>query len=160
MAAVSAALGEQAWHTLTGADSSFAAELPAAPRYIPRQMRTASGSPYTAHQYLLEKDGAVYIVHAAQYPDDINVANPRVSLQGGLDALAKSIEGGAWASVEWGTRQGATAVDATAVRDGQALRSFSLLKGRFNVTLTYAGPPGTARSPDADRFVASLRLGP
>jgi len=34
------------------------------------------------------------------------------------------------------------------------------MKGRQIVTLPYAGPPGSAKSPDVDRFMASLRVGP
>jgi hypothetical protein len=34
------------------------------------------------------------------------------------------------------------------------------MKGRQIITLTYAGPAGSARSADADRFIASLRIGP
>ncbi len=160
LAAGSGAIGQEAWHTLTGPDSSFTADLPAAPKYTPTQVKTASGSMYTAHQYVLAKADVVYTVHSARYPDDINVSNARVSLQGGLDALAKGMEGGKWTSVDWVTHQGLPAVDAVGVRASQTIRSYSVLKGRQNVTLTYAGPAGSARSADVDRFVASLRLGP
>jgi hypothetical protein len=34
------------------------------------------------------------------------------------------------------------------------------MKGRQVFTLIYAGAPGTARSADVNRFVASLRIGP
>jgi hypothetical protein len=88
------------------------------------------------------------------------VSNHKANLQGGLDNAAKNMEGGKWASVGWQSHQGLTAVDAIGVRGEHAIRSFSVMKGRQIVTLTYAGPPGSARSADVDRFVGSLRIGP
>lgn len=149
-----------AWHSVTGPESSFTAELPAAPNYTATEMKTATGSLYTVHQYLLEQGDVAYIVQFAIYPEDINVSNPRTNLQGGLDNLAKSMEGSKWTSVEWVAHQGLTATDAVGVRSGHAIRSFSVMKGRQVFTLIYAGAPGTARSADVDRFVGSLHVGP
>jgi hypothetical protein len=147
------------WHTMTGPDSSFTADLPAAPKYTTTAMRTSAGSGYTMHQYLLELGSVAYVVQTAVYPADVNVSNHKANLQGGLDNAAKNMEGGKWASVGWVTHQGLTGVDAIAVRGEHAIRSFSVMKGRQIVTLTYAGPPGSAKSPDVDRFMASLRVG-
>jgi hypothetical protein len=160
LAAASAALGQEAWHTMTGPERSFTADLPAAPKYTAVQMKTATGSLYTMHQYVFERGDVAYVVQASVYPDDINVSNPKLSLQGGLDSAAKNMEGGKWATVDWVTQQGYTAVDAVGMRAGQAIRSFSALKGRQSVTLTYAGPADTAKSPDVNRFIASFRFGP
>lgn len=147
-----------AWSPVAG--QGFTAEMPAAPKYSTTEMKTGTGSLYTVNQYLLEQGDVAYIVQAATYPDDINVANPRVNLQGGLDNLAKSMEGGKWASVDWVTHQGLTASDAVGVRSGHAIRSFSVMKGRQVFTLIYAGAPGTARSDDVNRFISSLRIAP
>ena len=87
-----------------------------------------------------------YVVQTAVYPADVNVSNHRANLQGGLDNAAKNMEGGKWASVGWTTHQGLTAVDAVGVRESHAIRSYSVMKGRQIVTLTYAGPAGSARS--------------
>jgi hypothetical protein len=144
---------------MTGPDSSFTADLPAAPKYTTTAMRTSAGSGYTMHQYLLELGSVAYVVQTAIYPADVNVSNHKANLQGGLDNAAKNMEGGKWASVGWVTHQGLTGVDAIAVRGEHAIRSFSVMKGRQIVTLTYAGPPGSAKSPDVDRFMASLRVG-
>jgi hypothetical protein len=147
------------WQTVTGPEKSFTADLPAAPKYTATQMKTGTGSIYTVHQYLLEQGDVAYIVQSAVYPEDINVANPRTNLQGGLDNLAKGMEGAKWASVDWVTHQGLTATDAVGARSGHAIRSFSVMKGRQVFTLIYAGAPGTARSADVNRFVGSLRIG-
>jgi hypothetical protein len=149
-----------AWHTVTGPEKSFTAELPAAPKYVATEMKTATGSLYTVHQYLLEQGEVAYIVQAATYPEDINVSNPRTNLQGGLDNLAKSMDGAKWGSVDWMTHQGLTAADAIGARGGHAIRSFSVMKGRQVFTLIFAGAPGTARSADVNRFIGSLRVGP
>ena len=148
-----------AWRTVTGPEKSFTADLPDTPKYTATQMKTATGSLYTVHQYLLEKGDVAFIVQAATYPEDINVSNPRINLQGGLDNLAKSMEGAKWGSVDWVSHQGLTAADAVGSRGGHAIRSFSVMKGRQVFTLIYAGAPGTARSADVDKFVGSLRIG-
>ena len=146
------------WHTMTGPDRSFTADLPSAPKYTATQMKTGTGAAYTMHQYMVEAGEIAYVVQMAAYPAGVNTSKPRANLQGGLDNAAKNMEGRKWASIDWSTRQGLTAVDAIGVRQGFAIRSFSTMKGRQIVTLTYAGPAGTARSPDANRFVGSLRM--
>ena len=148
------------WQTVAASDRSFSADMPAAPQYKPVPMKTAAGSVYTMHQYLLEQGSVAFVAQTAVYPDDVNVSNPRANLQGGLDNAAKNMEGGKWASVGWVTHQGLTGVDAVGVRGEHAIRSFSVMKGRQIFTLTYAGTPGTARSADVNRFIASLRVGP
>jgi hypothetical protein len=148
------------WHTMTGPDRSFTADLPAEPKYTTTPMKTSGGSGYVMHQYLLELGAVAYVVQTAVYPADVNVSNHKVNLQGGLDNAAKNMEGGKWTSIDWLTHQGSVASDAVGSREGNAIRSFSVMKGRQIFTLTYAGPPGTARSADVNRFVGSLRVGP
>jgi hypothetical protein len=155
-----AAVEPATWHTVTGPEKSFTAELPAPPKYTTTEMKTGTGSLYTIHQYLLEQGDIAYIVQMATYPEDINVSNPRTNLQGGLDNLAKGMEGAKWVSIDWVSHQGLTASDAVGTRSGHAIRSFSVMKGRQVFTLIYAGEPGTARSADVNRFVASLRVSP
>lgn len=149
-----------AWHTLAGPDRAFTAEMPAAPAYSATELHTGAGHPYTMHQYTLEQDKVAYVVQTVTYPEDVRVSSPRVNLQSGLDNVARNMQGGKWASIGWLTHQGLTAVDAVGERDGHAIRSFSVMKGRQVFTLTYAGPAGSARSAEANRFIASLRVGP
>src|SRR4029079_2703670 len=156
----SAAADPVAWYIVTGPEKSFTAELPAAPKYTATEMKTGTGSLYTLHQYLLAQGDVAYIVQAATYPEDINVANPRTNLQGGLDNLAKRMEGAKWANVDWVTHQGLTASDAVGARSGHAIRSFSVMKGRQVVTLIYGGAPGSARFAAVHPFAGSLRNEP
>lgn len=146
------------WITVTGPEGVFTAELPAAPKYTASRVATASGSHYTVHQYVLEQGEVAFIVQTAVYPEDINVANPRVNLQGALDSLAKNLEGEKWASIDWVKHQGLTASDAVGIRNGLTIRSYSVMKGRQVFTLIYVGTPGSAKSADVNRFVASLRV--
>jgi len=163
--ATHAALGQGApaqpasWHTMTGPERSFTAELPVAPKYTAVQMKTGGGGKYTMHQYLLEQGAVAYVVQSAIYPTDVNTSNPRTNLQAGLDNAAKGMEGGKWQSVDWGTHQALPAVDALGSKGGHAIRSFSVLKGRQIFTLTYAGPVGSARGDNVNRFIKSLRIG-
>jgi hypothetical protein len=123
---------------------------------------TSAGSGYTMHQYLLEQGPVAYVIQTAVYPADVNVSNHRANLQGGLDNAAKNMEGGKWASIGWVTHQGLTGVDAIGVRGEHAIRSFSVMKGRQIVTLTYAGPAGlgpVARRRPVRRLSARRPLG-
>ena len=151
---------EDAWHTMTSSEKSFTVELPAAPDYTAAELRTGAGVPYTMHQYVVNRGDLTYLVWSATYPAEVNVAMPRDNLEGGLDNTAKGMEGGRWASVDWVTHQGHVAVDAVGMRRGKAIRSFLVLKGRQIVSLTYAGPIGSAQSTDAMRFIGSLKLDP
>jgi hypothetical protein len=147
------------WHTLKGPDSSFTAEFPAEPVYKSVLLKTAAGAGYTMHQFQLEKEGAAYVAQTAVYPEDVRTTNPRASLQGGLDASAKNMDGEKWASMDWVKHEGGlTGVEAIGARGGLAIRTYSVMKGRQIFTLTFAGPAGSARSDDANRFIASLRV--
>src|SRR5262245_35465847 len=68
------------WHTVTGPDRSFTAELPAAPAYATIPMRTSAGSGYTMHQYLLEQGPVAYVIQSSIYPADVDVSKHRVNL--------------------------------------------------------------------------------
>jgi hypothetical protein len=159
-AAADGAGAQGEWHTLTGSETSFTVELPAAPEHTASELRTGAGAPYIMHQYVLAEGDLAYLVETAIYPEEVNLASPRANLQGGLDSAAKGMEGGRWASVDWLTHQGYPAVNALGVRNGSAVRSFGVLAGRRMIMLTYAGPLGSAHAPDVDRFMASLRLDP
>jgi hypothetical protein len=150
--------GQAHWQTLTGAERGFSVELPAAPAYTASELRTGAGAPYTLHQYVVDAGNLAYVVQSTTYPPEVNLASPRANLQGGLDNAAKGLEGGRWGSVDWLSYQGQLAVSAIGVRGSNAIRSFSVLKGRQLVTLTFAGPPGSARSADAEHFIGSLKL--
>jgi len=152
------AQGQGSWHTMTGPDRSFSAELPSPPKYTATKLQTGSGGFYTMHQYMVEMGDIAYVVQTAIYPPDVDISKPRINLQGGLNNAARNMDGGKWNSVDWPVREGITAYDAVGVRKGLAVRSYSAMRGRRIVTLTYAGPAGSARSPDASRFIDSLRF--
>ena len=154
------ALPQPSWHTVAGPDSSFTAEMPAAPDYSNRNVRTAAGSVYILHQYLLERGNDAYVIQTAVYPEDVKVTSPRANLQGGLDEAAKVMDGGKWASIDWGTRQGLMTVEAIGARGSNVVRTLSTMKGRQIFSLTFTGPSADVRSSDVDRFLASFRIGP
>jgi hypothetical protein len=153
-----AAAAQTAWHTLAGPERKFFVELPAAPQYLQEPMKAGTGESYAMHQYLLERADTAYVVQTATYPPSVDVSSPRGNLQAGLDNAAKGMDGGAFSEIKWLTHQGLTAVEALGMRNAFAIRSYSVLAGRQMITLTYAGPRGSARSADADRFVNSLSL--
>lgn len=156
--ATPAAATDSAWQPLTSEDKAVSAELPGAPKYTAVRLLSGQGYPYTMHQYAFERGGATFQVQTAQYPKDVNVFQPQANIQVGLDSAARSLEGGKWATVGWTRHQGFTAADAVGIRSGHAVRVFSVLKGARLVTLTYVGPPDSARSADVERFLKSLKL--
>jgi hypothetical protein len=150
------------WHILTqapnGSERGFSVELPAPPQHAAKQLTSGAGVPYTLERYLLEQDEAAFVVETVTYPPEVTLAAPRTHLQEGLDNAGKNMSGGKWARVDWVTREGVAAVDALGVRGGKEVRTFSVLKGRQLVTLTYAGPSGSGQGDDVNRFIASLRF--
>lgn len=148
---------EAGWHALTSEDKAVQSEFPAAPTYEPVQLISGQGYPYTMHQYVFEKDAAVFQLQTAVYPKDVYI-QPQFNIQAGLDSSAKSLEGGKWSDVNWTRHQGLVAADAVGLRAGHAVRVFSLLKGQRLVTLTYVGPPDSARSATVERFIKSLKV--
>ncbi|MDX2202131.1 MAG: hypothetical protein NW223_05235 [Hyphomicrobiaceae bacterium] len=145
------------WQTVRSDDKAIETEFPSAPRYEAVQLLSGQGYPYIMHQYLSEADARVYQLQTAVYPRDVYIT-PQVNIQGGLDAAARTLEGGKWRAVSWTRHQGLVAADAVGLRAGQEVRMFSLLKGPRLVTLTYVGPPETARSEPVERFIRSLKL--
>ena len=148
---------QEPWHALTSEDKAVSAELPGAPKYSTVQLLSGQGFPYTMHSYVFERDAATFQVQTATYPRDVYIV-PQANIQGGLDNAAKGMEDGKWASINWTRHQGLTAADAIGVRSGNAVRVFTVIKGARLVTLTYVGPPDSARGADVERFLKSLKL--
>jgi hypothetical protein len=158
MAAGESVRGQEAWHTLTDVERGFTVELPAAPKYQPTELRTGAGALYTMHRYVLAEGEHAYVVETTTYPSEVDVATPRANLQGGLDSAAKQMDAGKWASIDFLTHQGFPAVNAMGVRRDNAIRCFAVLKGRQFISLSYAGPLGSAQGPAVERFVGSLKF--
>jgi hypothetical protein len=143
-----AAAAQLLWLKVEGPGRAFTVEMPGTPDYkIVGQL----------HTYSLARGPIEYVMQSVE----IQAAPPREILQGALDGAIPHLAGGKWQRVEWREVQGAPAVDATgALKDGNALRNFVVLKGRRLVSLGMRGPAGTTRFPDAERFFASLRFAP
>lgn len=148
---------EGAWQSVKSQDQGIEAEFPAPPRYEAVQLLSGQGFPYTMHQYLSQTEAKVFQMQTAIYPRDVYLT-PQVNIQVGLDAAAKTLQDGRWSNVNWTRHQGLMAADAVGTRAGQEIRMFSLLKGMRLVTLTYVGPPETARSEPVERFFRSLKV--
>lgn len=146
------------WQTVSNAGRNFFADMPGVPKHSAHKAKTASGDDYTLDQYLVEADEQAFVVQTAVFPASVDTSNSRGNLQGGLDNAMRNMDGKAWTSVSWTTVQGILAVEAVGVRGGHAIRMLSLMDGPRIVALTYAGPPGTANSSNATRFVKSLRI--
>jgi hypothetical protein len=154
------ASAQEAWHTMTGPEQTFTAELPATPKYSTGQAATPAGVAYTTHQYQLEHAASAYLVQFVDYPKDVVVADPQWVLRQALDRTAVGMDGGKWTSSNFIKLKGALAVDAVGQRGGSEVRSYMVLKGRQLYTLIHIGTAGSAASPDTDRFVASLKIAP
>ena len=100
------------------------------------------------------------MAQTALLPADVDVRQPRAYLQSVLDDRAQRLAGGKWTSVDWRDVQGAPAAESVgSVQGGSVLRQLVVLKGRRYVSLAYLAPADALRTPEADRFFKSLRLG-
>jgi hypothetical protein len=101
-----------------------------------------------------------FVAQTALYPADVDVRQPRLNLQSALDDRAQRLQGGKWTKVEWREVQGAPATESVGpVPGGSVLRQLVVLKGRRYVSLAYLAPADALRTPEAERFFKSLRLG-
>jgi len=146
------------WQTVSNAARSLFADMPGAPKHSAHKAKTGSGDEYATDTYLVEAGEEAFVVQTAVFPPSVDTSNPRGNLQAGLDNAMKGMDGKAWQSVNWTTVQGLLAVDVVGARNGHAIRTVSLMDGARIVALTYAGPPGSASSSNARRFVKSLRI--
>jgi hypothetical protein len=157
------AFAQAQWSRIVVQPGKFSVEMPPSQRYEQRYeqkpMQAAGGGRYTMHQYVVERGGRAFVVQGATYPWSVDVSNPRVNLQAGLDSAARELDGSAWAEVKWLDLQGLVAFDAVGRKGDVVFRSYSAMSGSDFVTLTYAGPVGTERAPEVERFVSSLKLG-
>jgi hypothetical protein len=154
------ASAQEAWHTLTGPEDTFTADLPATPKYTAGQAATPAGVAYTTHQYQVEHGGSAYVVQFVVYPKDVVVADPQWVLQQALDRTAAGMDGGKWTSTNFTKLKGALSLNAVGQRGGSEVRSHMVLKGRQLFTLVHIGAPGSAGAPDTERFVTSLKIAP
>lgn len=147
------------WFPLEGADKSFFVEMPGAPVYKVLDTVSARGTPFVYHSYSLEYRRLSFVAQSALFPADVDVRQPKLTLQSAIDDRAQRLAGGKWTSVDWKTVQGAPAVESIGpLAGGNALRQLVLLKGSRYVSLGYLAPADAMRAPEAERFFRSLRL--
>ncbi|CAN5764578.1 hypothetical protein BH11PSE3_BH11PSE3_02380 [soil metagenome] len=148
------------WYAVRGVDNSFYVDMPGEPVYKVIDTRSPDGAAFAYHSYSLEVRGLSFVTQTALYPADVDVRQPRLNLQSVLDDRAQRLAGGKWTSIEWRDLQGTPAVESVgAIAGGKLLRQLVLLKGRRFVSLAYLAPANALRTPEAERFFKSLRMG-
>ena len=148
----------QTWQTLDLPGDVFTIEMPGPPKYEQMPVQSEGGTEFPMHHYLVESTNGSYVAEIATYPNDVDVSNPRNTLQGGADNAAYVIEGGKWDSISWLQHEGLNAFDAFGHRKGFEVRLYSAQKGRLALVLCYTGPSNTSHSADVERFIASVRV--
>jgi hypothetical protein len=148
----------QTWQTLNLPGDVFTIEMPGPPKYEPMPLKSDGGTEFTMHQYMVETTNSSYVAEIATYPNDVDVSNPRNTLQSGADSAAEIIEGRKWDSISWVQHLGLNAFDALGHRKGFEVRLYSIMKGRLALVLCYTGPADTSHSADVERFIASVRV--
>jgi hypothetical protein len=149
-----------AWHKQEGPGGVFTVEMPAKPGYKLEQAKSGGGTAFGYHSYSLDHDGRAFVMQTATYPADVEVKNPKANLEKALEASGKHLQSKKWDKVTWTKWQGTTDVEATGMmNDKLEFRNFLVLKGHQMYSAGYAGPVGTIRSADAERFFKSLRIG-
>jgi hypothetical protein len=148
----------QNWQSLDLPGDVFTIEMPGPPKYEERKVKSDAGTEFPMHHYVVETTNGSYVAEIASYPNDVDVSNPRSTLQAGADNAAYVIEGSKWDSVTWVQHQGLDAFDAFGHRKGFEVRLYSIMKSRLALVLCYTGATDTSRSADVERFIASVRV--
>lgn len=148
------------WKSVNGHDPSFTAEMPSVPDYSEQAMKSlhGTGTAYTSHKYFIDQGSVAYIIMTANFPADVVVSVPKENIQSAIDGIAKSLNEGKWTSVSWVDHDGLVAVDALGIQGEVELRYYAVMKDSQFFSLIYGGPPGTAKTPDVDRFLHSLKI--
>ena len=156
-----AQIQKPAWMVVQGADGSFSVDMPGQPLYKQLDTTSPGGTAFVLHSYSLEFRRLSFVAQTALYPADIDVRVPKANLQAVLDDRARRLDGGRWSRLDWRDVQGAPAAESVGpVVGGSVLRQLVVLKGRRFVSLAYLAPADALRTPEADRFFKSFRLGP
>jgi hypothetical protein len=159
-ASAGAVAAQSTWYAVRGPDRSFVVDMPGEPIYKVLDARSPGGTAFALHSYSLEYRRLSFVAQTALYPADVDVRQPRLNLQSVLDDRAQRLAGGKWTSVDWRDVQGAPAAESVgSVPGGKVLRQIVLLKGHRHVSLACLAPADALRTPEADRFFRSLRLG-
>ena len=158
--AASGVAAQSTWYAVRGPGNAFFVDMPGDPVYKVIDAQSPGGTAFSLHSYSLEYRRLSFAAQTALLPADIDLRQPRTYLQSVLDERAQRLAGGKWTSVNWRDMQGVpTAESVGSVQGGSVLRQLVLLKGRRYVSLAYLAPADALRTPEADRFFGSLRLG-
>jgi hypothetical protein len=148
------------WHKQQAPNGEFTVEMPGTPKYKRVDGKSQSGAAYSYHQYTLDHEGRAFVAQTGTYPADVDVRDPKRNLTVVLEASGARLMSKKWDSITWTKLQGATAGEAIGLMNEKLqFRNIVLLKGSQMSTFGFAGPPGTVRGLDAERFFKSLRLG-
>ncbi len=158
--AASGVVAQSTWYAVRGPGNAFIVDMPGEPVYKVIDTQSPRGTAFAYHSYSLDYRRLSFVAQTAQLPADIDLRQPRTYLQSVLDDRAQRLAGGKWTSVDWRAVQGAPAADSVgSVQGGNVLRQLVLLKGRRYVSLACLAPAEALRTPEAERFFGSLRLG-
>jgi hypothetical protein len=158
--AASRVAAQSTWYAVRGPGNAFYVDMPGEPVYKVIDTQSPGGTAFSFHSYSLEYRRLSFVAQTALLPADIDLRQPRTYLQSVLDDRAQRLAGGKWTSVNWRDMQGVPAAESVgSVQGGSVLRQLVLLKGRRYVSLAYLAPADALRTPEADRFFGSLRLG-
>lgn len=159
-AAGGAVAAQSTWYAVRGPGNAFFVDMPGEPVYKVIDTQSPGGTAFAYHSYSLEYRRLSFVAQTALLPADIDLRRPRVYLQSVLDDRAQRLAGGKWTSVNWRDIQGVPVAESIGpVPGGNVLRQLVLLKGRRYVSLACLAPADAQRTPEAERFFGSLRLG-
>jgi len=147
------------WHTVEGPNRIFSVEMPARPTATTENSKSGGGTAFGSLSWSLDHGGRTYMIQTATFPADVDVKNPNTNMKLILDAGGKHLETRKWDKVSWITFQGLPAAEAIGkMRGNLEFRNILVMKGRQFYSLGFAGPLGSLRSIDADRFFNSFHI--
>jgi hypothetical protein len=106
------------WHVATSSDGQFIVELPGKPRYRAAPLSTGTAPTVTVHMYEFGQGATIY---KAGY-----IVIPKGNVVTAKTRLENALKNGNWTSVNWGQHDGDLSVDATGMKEGNEIRSFSV----------------------------------
>ena len=140
---------------------AFIVDMPGEPVYKVIDTRSPGGTAFAYHSYSLEYRRLSFVAQTALYPADVDVrqaaTQPAVRARRPR-AAARRRQVDQRRLARRAGRAGRR-IGRARSQGGSVLRQLVLLKGRRYVSLAYLAPADALRTPEADRFFKSLRLG-
>lgn len=153
----------QQWQEYKPAGAGYRVEMPGAPAARSREIKMAPG-PASYHSASVALEQRSFLVSHVVFPAGAGPADPQKAFDGMREnqrssALARGAsELGIVRDERRFTLDGAPATRVVIENSDSVMRILAVLNGNTLYQVIYVGPPGSATTPDVERFMASFAL--